>query len=56
MPEDGVECESFTVISRGSVLVYEYYLEVYLDNCSHKIVDKQILDYLDNNLFETDED
>ena len=35
VPEDGVECGSFTVISIDSLLVCEkkYYLQVYLDNC-----------------------
>ena len=57
MPEDGVECESFTIVSIDSLLVYEskYYLQVYLDNCAYKIVTTQMLDYLDDNLFETDE-
>ena len=56
--EDGVEYESFTTISNDSLLVYEnkYYLELYLDSCAYKIVDKQMADYLDDNLFETDED
>ena len=56
--EDGVECESFTIISIDPLLVYEnkYYLQVYLDNCAYKIVDKQEIDYLDENLFETDEE
>ena len=33
MPEDGVECESFTVISFDSLLVYDnkYYFQAYLD-------------------------
>ena len=58
MPEDGVECKSFTVISIDSLLVYDskYYLQVYLDNCAYKVVDNQRIDYLDDNLFETDED
>ena len=30
--------------------------QVYLDNCAYKIVDSQMIDYLDDNLFETDED
>ena len=49
---------SFTVISGNSLLVYKnrYYLQVYLDNCVHKIIDKQITDYLEDNLFETYED
>ena len=58
VPEDGVEYESFTAISNDSLLVYEnkYYQELYLDSCAYKIVDKQMADYLDDNLFETDED
>ena len=37
VPEDDIECESFTVISINSLLVYEnkYYLQVYLDNCAY---------------------
>ena len=52
MPENDVECESFTVISIDSLLLYEnkYYLQVYLDNCVYKIVHKQMTDYLDENL------
>ena len=44
----------FTVISIDSLLVYEkkYYLEVYLDNCAYKIVNKKMTDYLDENSFE----
>ena len=42
VPEDAIECESFTVTSIDSLLVYEekYNLQVYLDNCSYKIVNK----------------
>ena len=52
--EDDIECESFTVIYIDSLLVYDrkYYLEVYLDNCAYKTVNKQIADYLDENVFE----
>ena len=34
VPEDGTECESFTITSMDSLLVYEnkYYLQVYLDS------------------------
>ena len=48
----------FTVISIGSSLVYKnkYFLQLYLDNCAYKIVDKQMIDYLGDNLFETDKD
>ena len=37
-----------------SLLVYEnkYYLQVYLDNCTYKIVTKQMTDDLDENAFE----
>ena len=56
--EDSVECESFTIISIDSLLVYEnkYNLQVYLDHCAYKIVDKQMTDYFHNNLFKIDED
>ena len=52
--EDEIECESFKVISIDSLLVYnkKYYLQVYLDNCAYKIVNKQMTGYLDENLFE----
>ena len=54
MPEGDIECESFTVISINSLLVYEnkYYFQVYLDYCAYKIVNKQMRDCLDENLFE----
>ena len=53
MSEDDTECESFTVISIDLLVVYEnkYYLTVYLNNCAYKIVNKQMTDYLDENLF-----
>ena len=58
MTEDGVEGESFAIISVDYLLVYDnkFYLQVYLNNCAYKIVDKQMTDYLDGNLFETGED
>ena len=42
VPEDYIECESLTVTSIDSLLVYKhkYYLQVYLDNCAYKIVEK----------------
>ena len=54
MPEDDIECEYFTVSFIDSLLVYDkkYYLQVYLDNCVYKIVNKQVTDYLDENIFE----
>ena len=53
-----IECESFTIISIDSLLTYEqkYYLQVYFHNCVYKIVDKEMTDYLDDNVFETNED
>ena len=55
MSEDDIEYEPFTVISIDSLLVYEnkYYLQVYLD-CPYKTTNKQMTDYLDDNLFKTD--
>ena len=52
--KDDIECESFTVISIDSLLVYvnKYYLQVYLENCANKIVNKQMTNYLDENLSE----
>ena len=45
-PEDDIGCESLLVCNE------KYYLQVYLDNCAYEIVDKQITDCLDENLFE----
>ena len=44
-PEDGVECESFTIIFIDSLLVYEnkFYLQVYLDSCTYKIVNIEMI-------------
>ena len=58
VPEDGVECESFTDIFIESLLVYDnkFYLHVYLENCTDKIVDKQMIHCLDDNIFEIDKD
>ena len=46
VPEDGVQCESFTIISIDSLLVYEkkYYLQKYLDNFAFKIVYWEMVD------------
>ena len=54
VPEHDIECEPLTVISTDSLLVYEnkYYLQVYFENCAYKIVNKQMTDYLDENVFE----
>ena len=47
--EDNIGCESFTVISIDFLLVYENkcYLQIYLHNCAYKIIDKQMINYLD---------
>ena len=54
VPEDDIKWEWFTVISTDSFLAYEnkYYFQVYLDNYAYKIANKQMRDYLDDNLFE----
>ena len=54
MPEDDIEYELFKIISTDSFLVYvnKYYLQVYLDNYAYKTANKQMTDYLDDNLFE----
>ena len=43
--EDGVEYIWCTIISIDSLLVYEnkFYLQVYLDNCAYKVVNKQMI-------------
>ena len=57
VPEDDIECEFFTFISIESLLLYEkkYFLQVYIDNCAGKIVDKWMIDYLGDIPLETDE-
>ena len=51
--EDALECESFTIMLIGFLSFYKnrFYLQVYLDNCPKKIVNKQMVDYLGDNLF-----
>ena len=46
--EDGIECECFKIISIDPLLAKEnkYVLQVYLDNCSYKFVNIEILDYV----------
>ena len=53
MPEDDIECETFIVIFVDYLFVYQnkYYLQLYLDNLAYKIIDKQMIDYIDENLF-----
>ena len=52
--KDYIVCESFTVLCNDSLFVYKnkYYLKVYLDICTYKIAGKQIMVYLEQNLFE----
>ena len=54
VPKHDIECESFTVISIDSLILYKnkYYLQVPLDNCTYKIVNKQMTDYHNEKLFE----
>ena len=54
VPEDDIEWESFTVVSFHSLLVCEnkYNLQPYLDNYAFQIANKQMADYLHENLFE----
>ena len=48
--EDGVECESVTIFEN------KYYLQVYLVyNYAYKTVNAQMIGYLDDNLFMSDE-
>ena len=56
--KDDTERESLTVISIDSLLVHKnkFYLQVYLDNCAYTIADNQMIGYLGENPFETDED
>ena len=55
LPKHDIEYESFTVISIDSLLVCneKYYLQVFLNNCAYKIVNKQMTDYLEN-LFDSE--
>ena len=48
MAEDHIECESSTVISIESLIVYEnkYYMQGCLDGCACKIANKQMTDFL----------
>ena len=55
---NGVECESFTIVSINFFFVHKskYYLQVHVDNCTNKFTEKKVIDYLDGNLFYTDQD
>ena len=56
VPEDVIKCHSVTIISVDFLFIFEnkYYLQVYLDNCAYKIINTNMVDYLDDNLFESD--
>ena len=53
MPEDDVKCEFLTVSCTDTLLVYKnkYYQQVYSANSAYGITNKQMVDYLDHNLF-----
>ena len=53
-----IECEAFKVISIDFLLLYEYkhFLQVYVDNCAYRIANRQMKNYLDENLIETYQD
>ena len=55
VPKANTECQFFTIFSVDSFFGYKT-LQVYLGNCTFKIVNKQMIDYLGDNPFETDED
>ena len=55
VPEDDIECETFTVISIDYLVVYEKkqkHLKIFLDNCAYNIANKQMTDDLDYIFFE----
>ena len=55
-PEEGIKCSSFKIVSIDSLLVYEsnYFLQVYLDSYTYKIVNTQLVNYFGDCLFESD--
>ena len=57
MSEGGLKWKSFTIISINFLVANEnnYCLEVYLGNWAYKLVDKQVIDNLADNSFESDE-
>ena len=56
VPEDNVAYEHFTIISIDSLFVYKnkYYLKVYLANFACKIVNTEMIDYLNYERFKPD--
>ena len=53
VPEHDKEGNSLTLVSIDSLLVFDrqYCLQVYLDNCAYKTVNKAFPDILDENIF-----
>ena len=55
--EDGVEYESIIIISIDLLLIPEKYIQTIVNEITvDSNVDKEMKDYLDDNLFETGED
>lgn len=57
VPLNGVEYEYFITIAIDFLLVYnnKYYIKVHLKNYAYKIVNTEMMDYLDDNHFESAE-
>ena len=53
MPEEDIECEYFPAIAIDSILIYDKkcYLQVYLEDGVYKLVNKQMINYLEKNYF-----
>ena len=57
MPQDDTEWESFMHYYWFFTCIQnKYYLQIYLDNFAYEVIEKQMIDYPDDNLFETDKD
>ena len=54
MPEDDVECQSFTIISVDSCLWEQILSTNICRHCPYKTVNTEMVDYLGDNLFESD--
>ena len=56
VPKNNVECETFSIISIDSLLVYEnkYYVQAYLHSYVYKTLNTQMVYYLGDNIFESD--
>ena len=49
VPEGDIQCESVYALLINNK---KFYLQIYLDSCAYKTVNKQMTDYLAENLFE----